>query len=135
MRVAELRVRVEERLVLLFGAEVGEIALHEDRVGIERLDLRDRARVHHARIRRLAGLGGEDRAELLGRPEPAALDFAEVHVVDGRERGEQATRRPRERRDRRRQQRRRLDAVDRERVLGRGLEPGDPRRSGTARSW
>ena len=54
---AELRVRVEERLVLLLGAAVGEVALHDDRVGIERLDLGDRARVHHLGIRRLAGLG------------------------------------------------------------------------------
>ena len=44
---AELRVRVEEGLVLLLGAAVGEVALHDDRVGIERLDLADRAGVHH----------------------------------------------------------------------------------------
>ena len=44
---------------------------------------------------RLAGLGVQDRAELLGRPEPAALDLAEVHVVDGCERRELRARRPR----------------------------------------
>ena len=90
---AELRVRVEKRLVLLFGAAVGEVALHDDRVGIERLDLGDRARVHHVRVRLVAGRGAQDRTELLGRAEPAALDLAEVHVVDGRERREQRARR------------------------------------------
>ena len=110
--VAEPRVRVEERLVLRFGAEVREIALHDDRVGIEPRDLVDRTRVHHFRVRRLARFRHEHRAELLGRPELAALLLAEVHVVDGRDRREEATGRPRQRRHRRRQQRRRLDPVD-----------------------
>ena len=108
---------------------VGEIALHDDRVGIERVDLVDRARVHHLRVRRLARRGAEDRAELLGRAEPAALRLAEVHVVDGRDRREQAARRARERRDAIAGSRSVGSAPStRERVLGRGLEPGDPRR-------
>ena len=86
-------------LVFLFGAAVGEIALHQDRVGIERSHLGDRARVHHVRVRLGAGLGAQDRAELLGRAEPAAFDFAEVHVVDRGERREQLSRRAGERRE------------------------------------
>ena len=81
----------DETLVLLFGAEVGEIALHDDRVGIERARSRRSRRVFIT-----SGYGASPGSdvkigpELLGRAEPAALDLAEMHVVDGRDRGERA---------------------------------------------
>ena len=92
MRGPSSRVRAQERVVLALGAEVGEVALDDDRVRIELLDLVDRAAVHRLGVRLLARLGREHRTELLGRPEPAALDLAEVHVVDGRDRREQPAR-------------------------------------------
>ena len=87
--LAEPRVRAQERLVLLLGAAVGEVALHEDGVGIERFDLVDRAAVHDLGVRRLAGSDVKTGPELLGRTEHAALELAEVHVVHGRERRQQ----------------------------------------------
>ena len=74
------------------------------------------------------GSDAEHRAELLGRPELAALLLAEVDVVHGRDRREELAGRPHERRHRRRQQLRGVDAVDAQLVLGLGLETGDPRR-------
>ena len=85
----------EERLVLLVGTAVGEVALHQHGVGIEALDRVDRAAFITFGIRLGAGLGVQDRPELLGRAEQPALDLTEVHVVHGRERREQRARRPR----------------------------------------
>ena len=89
--VAEHAVRGEEGRELVLGAAVREIALHDDDVGIERLHLVDDRAVHRLGVRRVAGRGAEERADVLvGRAEVAALGLAEVHVVRGGDRGEQA---------------------------------------------
>ena len=49
--ITEARVRVHEQLVLRLAPEVRQVTLHDDRVGIERLDLLDRAGVHDLRVR------------------------------------------------------------------------------------
>ncbi len=128
IRGAELGVRVDELFVLLVGTSVGEITFHQHGIGIERLDLGDRPRVHHTRVRRFTRFRVQDRTELLGSPEPATFPLAEVHVVDGGQRGELLARRTRQRRDARRKQIRRVDAVDREGVLGLRFQAGDLRR-------
>ena len=87
----ELPVDLEERLVLLRPAGVGEIALHDDRVGIECDHLAHHRPVHHERVRRLTRRAVEDRADRVGRgvAGAAALRLAEVHVVGGGDRREQ----------------------------------------------
>ena len=88
--LAETGVRAQERRVFLLGPAIGEITLHEHRVGIERLDGVDRGPVHDLGIGLGAGLGGEDRPELLRCAEHTTLHLAEVDVVDGRDGGEQS---------------------------------------------
>ena len=61
--------------------------------GSSALDLVDRAAFITSGYGVAPGSAREDRPELLGRAEPAALDLAEVHVVHGRERREQRARR------------------------------------------
>ena len=86
----ELAVDLEERLVLFGTPGVGEIALHDDRVGIECRHLAHHRPVHHERIRSVTGVGAEDGPDRVGGrvAGAAALGLAEVHVVgggDGRE--------------------------------------------------
>ena len=88
--LAETGVRAQERRVFLLGPAIGEITLHEHRVGIERLDGVDRGPVHDLGIGLGAGLGGEDRPELLRCAAHTTLHLAEVDVVDGRDGGEQS---------------------------------------------
>ena len=78
------------------------------------------------------GAGVQDRAELLGRTEAAALDLAEVHVVDGCEGRETPAPGLGERRDRPGEQVGRLHTVDAEVVLRLGIEAGRRAPSGTA---
>jgi hypothetical protein len=79
---------LEEPLVLLGGAEVGVVALGDDDDRVELGDLGDRGGVHGLGVGRLAGQRGEDRTGVVAF-EVAALDLAEVDVVDGGEGGEQ----------------------------------------------
>jgi hypothetical protein len=89
-------VGVEERLVLGPGAHRREIALDHDGVGVDRTDVGDGAPVHElgvrlvARRRRVHGV-------VVDTVEDAALDLAEVHVVDGAHRRETLAGRPVER--------------------------------------
>ena len=87
----------------------------------------DHGAVHDLRVRRLARLGAEDRAELLLAQvtDPSALDLAEMHVVGGRDRRQQAAGGTLERRERGRQPLVGRGAVDVELVLGSRLEAVD----------
>ena len=80
-------VRAQERVVLLLEAARREIALHDDRVGLDRLHLGDRAAVHHLGVRLLALVAAEHRPELEALHHPA-LGLAEVDVVHRAERRE-----------------------------------------------
>jgi hypothetical protein len=121
---AQRAVRVEERLELGFAAGVGEVTLHDDGVGIERAHLVDHGPVHDLGVRTLAGLGAQDRAQLLLAQvaDSSALHLAEVHVVGGRDRREQPARGTLERRERRREPFAANGAVDVELILGARLQ-------------
>ena len=111
------------------GPAVGEVALHDDGVGPERDHLVDRAVVHHLGVRRLARLDREDRADLFGDADPAALDLAEVDVVGGGERRDEPSRGPGHRRDLGGQQRATATTPSTCSAIRRlRLEAGDPRR-------
>ena len=126
--VAEHAVGGEERGVLLLGARVREVALDDDCVGIEPRDLGDHGVVHHLGVRRLTRRGAAGSVRRVG-----------VGVArSGRTPSRRSARRSRSRSSRagglpdaracgpsagRYSPRR--GAVDRERVLGAGFEPGD----------
>ena len=88
----------------------------------------DRA-VHHLGVRRLAGLGAQDRADRVGGriAGAPALGLAEVHVVGGGDRREQPPGGRASVRTAAGQPAVGRDALDRELVLGVGLEAGDAR--------
>ena len=80
----------QEGRVLLLGPAVGEVAFHEHRVGVERLDRVDgAARSSTSGYGSSPGSAREHGTEFLRRSEQAALDLAEVHVVHRRDRREQ----------------------------------------------
>jgi hypothetical protein len=126
---AERAVRVEERRELRFAPGVGEIAFHDDGIGIEGAHLVDHGAVHDLGVRRVAGLGAQDRSELLLAEitDPSALHLPEVHVIGGRDRRQKPARRTRERRERRRQPLAPSGAVDVELVLRLRLQADDAR--------
>jgi SulP family sulfate permease len=126
----ETAVAGEERLVLLDLARVGEIALHHDHVGIEREHLVDDRAVHHLGVRGIAGSAPQDGSDGVGGgiPGAAAFGLPEVHVVRGRDRGEQRARRLDQRAHPRRQPPAGLRALHLELVLRVGNEPADTRR-------
>ncbi len=126
----ERAVGVEEGLELVFGAGVREISFDHDDVGIEGSHFLDHGTVHDLGVRRVAGLGAQDRSELLGPEiaEPTALDLAEMHVVRGRDRREEAAARSFERGERRREPLPVHGPVDLQRVPGSRVEAHDPRR-------
>ena len=132
-------VNVSRNACVLLGAPgVGEIALHDDRVGIEPRHLRrPRARPITSGYGGVTGLGAQDRADRVGRGVAGApaLRLAEVDVVGGGDGRDQLARRLHERAHRRRQPAVGRHAVDREartRCRGRGRRRA---RRGTDRWW
>ena len=77
----------EEGGVLLVEAVAGEVALHEDGVGVDRGHLRDGAAVHQLGVGLGALLDAEERAVGDAVHDPAD-GLAEVHVVDRGDGGE-----------------------------------------------
>ena len=67
-----------------------QVALHDDRGRVEGRHLGDRGTVHRLGIGGLARFGALHRADLV-LAQPAGLELAEVHVVDGRETALQRT--------------------------------------------